>query len=391
MRNSMNEENISNNKWTMQQLHEAQNYAENIVSTIREPLLVLDSNLRIISANPSFNRVFSTTSDETQGKLIYEVGNGEWNIPALRDLLENILPKNTSFENYEVDHEFTNLGRRIMLLNARRIHDEGSQTQKILLAIDDVTERKQAEEKINILNASLVQRATELEAANKELESFSYSVSHDLRAPLRSIDGFSQAVIEDYSGKLDPDGLEYLERIRASSQDMTQLIDDILDLSRITRTEIHLSKVNLSKLAQEVTIELKRLYPDRHVDFIITSGLEAYGDSHLLKLVFDNLLDNAFKFTGKRALGKVEFGAIQYNGEQAYFVRDNGAGFDMAHVDNLFKPFQRLHSKEEFPGTGIGLASVLNIVRRLGGKVWAEGQEDKGATFYFTLQQISPV
>ena len=391
MRNSMNEENISNNKWTMQQLHEAQNYAENIVSTIREPLLVLDSNLRIISANPSFYRVFSTTSDETQGKLIYEVGNGEWNIPALRDLLENILPKNTSFENYEVDHEFTNLGRRIMLLNARRIHDEGSQTQKILLAIDDVTERKQAEEKINILNASLVQRATELEAANKELESFSYSVSHDLRAPLRSIDGFSQAVIEDYSGKLDPDGLEYLERIRASSQDMTQLIDDILDLSRITRTEIHLSKVNLSKLAQEVTIELKRLYPDRHVDFIITSGLEAYGDSHLLKLVFDNLLDNAFKFTGKRALGKVEFGAIQYNGEQAYFVRDNGAGFDMAHVDNLFKPFQRLHSKEEFPGTGIGLASVLNIVRRLGGKVWAEGQEDKGATFYFTLQQISPV
>jgi PAS domain S-box-containing protein len=387
----MNEENISNNKWTMQQLHEAQNYAENIVSTIREPLLVLDSNLRIISANPSFYRVFSTTSDETQGKLIYEVGNGEWNIPALRDLLENILPKNTSFENYEVDHEFTNLGRRIMLLNARRIHDEGSQTQKILLAIDDVTERKQAEEKINILNASLVQRATELEAANKELESFSYSVSHDLRAPLRSIDGFSQAVIEDYSGKLDPDGLEYLERIRASSQDMTQLIDDILDLSRITRTEIHLSKVNLSKLAQEVTIELKRLYPDRHVDFIITSGLEAYGDSHLLKLVFDNLLDNAFKFTGKRALGKVEFGAIQYNGEQAYFVRDNGAGFDMAHVDNLFKPFQRLHSKEEFPGTGIGLASVLNIVRRLGGKVWAEGQEDKGATFYFTLQQISPV
>jgi len=387
----MNEENISNNKWTMQQLHEAQNYAENIVSTMREPLLVLDSNLRIISANPSFYRVFSTTSDETQGKLIYEVGNGEWNIPALRDLLENILPKNTSFENYEVDHEFTNLGRRIMLLNARRIHDEGSQTQKILLAIDDVTERKQAEEKINILNASLVQRATELEAANKELESFSYSVSHDLRAPLRSIDGFSQAVIEDYSGKLDPDGLEYLERIRASSQDMTQLIDDILDLSRITRTEIHLSKVNLSKLAQEVTIELKRLYPDRHVDFIITSGLEAYGDSHLLKLVFDNLLDNAFKFTGKRALGKVEFGAIQYNGEQAYFVRDNGAGFDMAHVDNLFKPFQRLHSKEEFPGTGIGLASVLNIVRRLGGKVWAEGQEDKGATFYFTLQQISPV
>jgi PAS domain S-box-containing protein len=384
----MKENNIGKNKPTLRQLREAQDYAENIVSTIREPLLVLDSNLRIISANPSFYQVFSTTSDETQGKLIYEVGNGEWNIPALQDLLENILPKNTSFENYEVDHEFTNLGRRIMLLNARRIHDERQQTQKILLAIDDITGRKQAEEKIKSLNAALVQHATELEAVNKELESFSYSVSHDLRAPLRSIDGYSQIVLEDYSGKLDRDGLEYLERIRASSQDMAQLIDDILNLSRITRTEIHLDKVNLSKLAQEVTLELKKQNPNRMVEFIIAPGLEGYGDIHLLKLVFDNLLGNAFKFTGKRTLGKIEFGVTQYNGEQAYFVRDNGAGFDMAHIDKLFKPFQRLHSKEDFPGTGIGLASVLNIVRRLGGKVWAEGQEDKGATFYFTLQQI---
>jgi light-regulated signal transduction histidine kinase (bacteriophytochrome) len=137
-----------------------------------------------------------------------------------------------------------------------------------------------------------------------------------------------------------------------------------------------------------VTLELKKQNPNRMVEFIIAPGLEGYGDIHLLKLVFDNLLGNAFKFTGKRTLGKIEFGVTQYNGEQAYFVRDNGAGFDMAHIDKLFKPFQRLHSKEDFPGTGIGLASVLNIVRRLGGKVWAEGQEDKGATFYFTLQQI---
>ncbi len=220
-------------------------------------------------------------------------------------------------------------------------------------------------------------------------EFFSYSVSHDLRAPLRHIDGFSQIVLEDYSDKLDPQGKEYLQHIRTSSQLMAQLMDDILNLSRITRTEIHLDKVNLSKLAQEATIELKSLQPARRVEFNIAPGLEAYGDSHLLKLVFDNLLGNAFKFTGKRRLGKMEFGVTRYNGEQAYFVRDNGAGFDMAYADKLFKPFQRLHSKEEFPGTGIGLASVQNIIRRLGGKVWAESKKDKGASFYFTLQQIS--
>jgi len=246
--------------------------------------------------------------------------------------------------------------------------------------------RKQAEEKINSLNASLTQHSAELEAVNKDLEAFSYSVSHDLRAPLRSINGFSKILLEDYSAKLDDQGREYFQRIMTSSQLMAQLIEDMLNLSRLSRAELHLDKVNLSRLANEVVIELNTQQPNRHVEFVIEPGLEAYGDRHLLKLVFDNLLGNAFKFTGKVDLGKIKFGATTYNGEPAYYIKDNGSGFDMAYADKLFKPFQRLHSQSEFPGIGIGLASVQNIIRRHGGKVWAEGQENKGATFYFTLK-----
>ena len=247
--------------------------------------------------------------------------------------------------------------------------------------------RKQAEDKINELNASLVHHSAQLEDVNKDLEAFSYSVSHDLRAPLRSINGFSKILLEDYSAKLDDKGREYFQRIMTSSQLMAQLIEDILNLSRLSRAEIHKDKVNLSELANEVVMELKRQQPDRHVEFDIEPGLEAYGDRHLLKLVFDNLLGNAFKFTGKVDLGKIKFGATTYNGELVYYIKDNGAGFDMAYADKLFKPFQRLHSQSEFPGTGIGLASVQNIIRRHGGKVWVEGQKNNGATFYFTLKQ----
>lgn len=248
-------------------------------------------------------------------------------------------------------------------------------------------EQRQAEDEIKKLNLILSSRAVELEAANKELEAFSFSVSHDLRAPLRLLDGFSQAVMEDYADKLDAQGREYLQRIRSASQSMGRMVDDFLNLARITRAELVLEKVNLSDLASDVVNELKSVQPERKVEFIITPGLEGYGDRRLLRLAFGNLLGNALKFTSKRADAKIEFGVRDIKGETAYFVRDNGVGFDMTSAHKLFKPFQRLHDTGEFPGEGIGLASVYRIINRFGGKVWAEGEKDKGATFYFTLRR----
>jgi len=226
----------------------------------------------------------------------------------------------------------------------------------------------------------------ELEEANKELEAFSYSVSHDLRAPLRSIDGFSQVLLEDYADKLDDQGKDYLRRIRAASLRMSQLINDLLTLSRVTRAEIHFEEVDLTTIVENIAAELKERQPDRNVKFIIAQNVKAYGDSHLLRIVLENLLDNAWKFTSKHKDAVIEFGAKECEGKRVYFVRDDGAGFDMAYVDKLFVPFQRLHEQDEFEGTGIGLATVQRIVHRHGGKVWAEGEVEKGATFYFTLQ-----
>ncbi|MBI4266907.1 MAG: hypothetical protein HY668_00885 [Chloroflexi bacterium] len=238
--------------------------------------------------------------------------------------------------------------------------------------------------------AELQRRTLELEASNRELEAFSYSVSHDLRAPLRVMDGFSQAILEDFGDKLNSEGKEYLQYIRTSSQLMARLIDDLLNLSRITRAELNLQKVNLSEIALEVVKDLQRSQPGRRVEFIIAPGLEAYGDNHLLKLVLENLLGNASKFTARQPTAKIEFGVTRSHGAEAYFVRDNGAGFDMTYAHKLFKPFQRLHRPEDFSGTGIGLASVHRIINRLGGKVWAEGEPDKGAAFYFTLAGTEP-
>jgi len=235
------------------------------------------------------------------------------------------------------------------------------------------------------LEQRVAERTTQLEAANKELEAFSYSVSHDLRAPLRAIDGFSQALLEDCSDKLDREGKDYLDRICAGSHRMAQLIDDLLNLSRVTRSAIGRGQVNLSALAESIVAELRKTEPERRVNCEIAERLTTDGDERLLRVALENLLGNAWKFTGKCEQPKVEFGFVQNNGSSAYFVRDNGAGFDMAYADKLFGPFQRLHAMTEFKGTGIGLATVQRIVHRHGGRVWAEAQIGRGATFYFTL------
>ncbi len=251
--------------------------------------------------------------------------------------------------------------------------------------LKDITERKKAEEALEKQRNELARSNSELTAVNKELEAFSYSISHDLRAPLRGIDGFSQALLDDYADRLDDTGKQYLQRVRTGAQRMAALIDDLLALSRITRAEIQRQPVDLSQMARAVTQDLARQDSARQVEFVIAKGLQAEADPRLMCTVLENLLGNASKFTSRCSHARIEFGRTLANGLSAFFVRDNGAGFDPAYAARLFGAFQRLHAAAEFPGTGVGLASVQRVIYRHGGRVWAQSAVNQGATFFFTL------
>ncbi|MDT3737773.1 MAG: ATP-binding protein [Denitratisoma sp.] len=239
------------------------------------------------------------------------------------------------------------------------------------------------------LNAELEQRVqertAELTAANRELESFAYSISHDLRAPLRGIDGFSKLLADEYRERLDDEGVDYLDRVRRAAQRMGTLIDDILELSRVTRQEMRRVRVDLSQIAAEIIEERSRAEPDHRVAVTLAPDCTAHGDPQLLRVLMQNLLENAWKYSAKKADPAIEFGRETIDGETVFFVRDNGVGFDMKYADRLFTPFQRLHRPEEFEGTGIGLATVARIIRRHGGRVWAESGPDEGTTLRFVL------
>jgi signal transduction histidine kinase len=344
----------------------------------QEALVLLDQHIkeRIEIAEQLYSTQKSKGLEEAIS--IFATGRGKAMTDSIRVLVAQMLAEEDRLlqirdvdENNQVNRNqlvvYVSLGAQVLLL-----------AFIFVFMKRDVIGRRNAEEAVQHSN-------TQLEAANKELEAFSYSVSHDLRAPLRSIDGFSKALLKDYNEKLDDEGKDFLRRVRAASQRMAVLIDDILKLSHIARAEMRRERVDLSTIAREIAAELQKTQPTRRVEFIIADSLVEHGDPQLLRVGIENLLGNSWKYTGKNPAAKIEFGITNHESKRAYYVRDNGVGFDMAYAGKLFGAFQRLHSTAEFEGTGIGLATVQRIIHRHGGRVWAEGKINEGATFYFTL------
>ncbi len=379
---------ISDRKRAEDALRESENHLRTIIEAQPECVKMVAPDGNVLEMNAAgLNMIEVDTADQVIGQSVYSLVVPEYR-EAYKAFNESVCQGNKQTLEFEL------IGckgtRRWMETHAVPLRHQLDGTLVQLAITRDITERKRAEQAILELNETLerrvTERTTELEAANKELEAFSYSVSHDLRAPLRGIDGFSQALLDRYADKLDDKGKHYLQRIRAGTQRMGELIDDLLQLSRVTRSEMRRTPVDLSALAQEIAQELQQTQPSRQVEWAIAPGLIVDGDARLLRIVLENLLTNAWKFTSSRLHSRIELDVLpQEENKLAYFVRDNGAGFDMIHANKLFGPFQRLHNTSQFPGTGIGLATVQRVIHRHGGQVWAQGALDVGATFYFTL------
>jgi PAS domain S-box-containing protein len=336
------------------------------------------SDFRYLDVNPAFERTTGLKRGQILGRTAIEIN------PGLEESWFKLFARVAATGEPEAFENHTSSLGRYFAGSAYLLSPN-----QVVSTFTDVTERKRAEEEVRLLNVELEERVRSrtaaLETANRELEAFAHSVSHDLRAPLRGIDGWSQALLEDCGERLDAQGHQHLDRVRSEAQRMGRLIDDLLQLSRINRGELASTTVDLTSLAGTIVARLKEAHPDRSIEFIIAPRLKCTGDARLLEVALTNLLANAVKFTGPRNPGRVEFGQTECEGDAAFFVRDNGVGFDMNYAEMLFAPFQRLHKASEFPGTGIGLATVQRVIHRHGGRIWADAQIGVGAALYFTL------
>jgi PAS domain S-box-containing protein len=385
--------------------------AQAIVETAREPLLVLDEELRIKAVNRSFYEVFQVSPEEAADRPIYELGNRQWDIPELRELLERILPNGGQVQDFKVEHEFPMVGRRTALLNARRFRHPDDGTHLILIAIEDITEHAQAEEELgkrrDELEEMVAERTAELKRANDqlrhdnavrkqmeeslerrvaELDAFTYSVSHDLKEPLRTIEALSQFVLEDYADRLDEQGRDYLIRQANAAIRMKDLIDDLLTLSRVSRQRVPPIRVDVGRLVRVVVEEMQPKIDAENATVAVEempSGV--LGQPTLLMQVFANLIGNAIKFNESEE-PHVRIGVRATEGRMVtFYVQDNGIGIDPQYHERIFGVFQRLHRREEYEGTGAGLAIVRRAMETLGGRIWVESEPGAGTTFLFTL------
>lgn len=367
-------------------------YSESIVATVREPLVVLDEKLRVKKANRAFYQTFSLTADVTEGTTLFSLGDGQWDIPALRTLLEHILPENATFEDFEVENEFPSIGRRVMLLNARRVFRDDEGAPEILLAIEDITVRKQAEEKLKKF-------AARLERSNRELQEFASVASHDLQEPLRKIQAFGDRLKTKCQDALSPEGQDYLERMQSAAGRMQTLINDLLMFARVDATASPFVKVDLGQVAREVASDLETRIEreDARVEIGELPVIEA--DPSQMRQLLQNLIGNALKYRRKDVPPVVKIYAAVIKERRAQkrpgnhptadfsqiIVEDNGIGFDEKYLDRIFMVFQRLHGRKEYEGTGMGLAVCRKIAERHNGSITASSTPGRGSTFIVTL------
>lgn len=381
---------ISSGHLSREYLQSALMFAQSIVETVREPLIVLDTNLQVKTANRAFYHTFQVDPEETKQQFFYALGNGQWNIPALQTLLETALSHNIAFEDFEVEHEFQHIGRKTMLLNARQITQAELQTGMILLAIEDITERKQTEKALKLFNAKL-------EQSNRELQDFASVASHDLQEPLRKIQAFGDLLVKEYGQCLPETGQQYLQRMQNAAARMQTLINDLLAFSRVTTKAQPFIPVQLNQVVQEVLsdleVQLQAVGGQVEVDRLPTID----ADPLQMRQLMQNLISNALKFhqphlppvlkIQAKVFDQSSTTADTADSRQAcqILIEDNGIGFEEKYLDRIFTVFQRLHYRNEYEGTGVGLAICRKIAERHGGSITAKSSPGTGSTFIVIL------